>query len=303
MKTTDLPPLIRDCVDGGTSPVTFWEIKERAVTRERPVRRLPVRRHPVLTATATGLAAAGIAGALVVSHSGGTTDRAVLTAATIKQMVTASTAAMTSGRADIYWTSAGQASLTQLIEFDGANFRDVSQTSGTLGKVPISPSPVVGTWTGETINEAVDGQAYHYPAMVFKPKPHIAAGWMRIDVKGAGQPLEIPDPRALLSVLSPSAAFVIDGYSTVDGTRVRHLLATTPGQVPLAPLHNIIQSEPDSPRLSALDLWVNSAGVVLKARMVVTGTSGGDVTVTVTFSQVGQPQSITAPEHFTTFGH
>jgi hypothetical protein len=150
----------------------------------------------------------------------------------------------------------------------------------------------------------VDGQAYHYPAISFKPKPHNVAEWMHIVAPGGGQSLNIPDPRALLGVLSPSAGFVTDGYTTVNGVKLQHLRATTPSRVPVTPLDPIIQSEPDNARLSALDLWVDSSGVVLKAQVTVTGTGGtaSSVTLTVTFSEVGQPQPITAPPSSITFG-
>ena len=63
----------------------------------------------------------------------------------------------------------------------------------------------------------MDGQDYHYPAFAWKPKPHLVAGWMHIIAPGADASLNIPDPRTLLSVLSPSAGFVTDGYTTGNG--------------------------------------------------------------------------------------
>jgi hypothetical protein len=306
MTTTDLPSLIREYVDGGASPITFGEIETRAAMREPAVRSVPIRHRPRLGIAAIGVVAAGIAGALVASQLGGTAagDRAVLTAAVLKQMAGASQAAMTSGRADIDWTGsngwAGSSSpsvVVQQISFDGGNSNDVMYTSGQE----------------ETIERIVDGAAYQYPAFVMKPKPHWAPGWMR--ASSSGNSLQIPDPRVLLSVLSPSAGIVRGGYTTVDGVRVQELRATTPGAVPLGPLDQIIDGEPASPVLSALELWVNSSGVVLKAWMVITGNdraaasaqagkhpNTGTVTVTVTFSQIGQPQSITAPAHYTTVG-
>jgi hypothetical protein len=223
----------------------------------------------------------------------------VLTAAALKHVASASQAAMTSGRADILWTS-GSTSVTQHLKFDGANWNDLVRGSGPRTLTPVA------AWNGETILRVVNGQAYHYPAIAWKPKAHFTPGWMRMP--GAGGALDIPDPRTLLGVLSPSAAFVSDGYTTVGGVRLQHLRATKPGAVPLAPLGPVIQSEPYNPRLSALDLWVDPSDVVVKAQVTVTGTgtrAGGDPqseTVTVTFSQIGQPQAITAPAHYTTVG-
>jgi hypothetical protein len=203
---------------------------------------------------------------------------------------------MTSGRADIVWAS-GSARLTQHLTFDGANWNDAATGTGLK-----QPSNAGTIWNGENINRVVDGQAYHYPAVVWKPKAHFTAGWMHMTMPGAAASLNIPDPRTLLSVLSPSAGFVSDGYTTVDGIRLRHLRATTPGAVRLGPLDPIIESEPDNPGLSVLDLWVDPSDVVMKAQVTVSGTGGASASVTVTFSQVGRPQAITAPEHYTTFG-
>lgn len=361
MNTTDLPPLIRECVDAGTRPVTLAEIKARAVLTERTVRRVPARRRTRVAVAATGIAAAGIAGVLVASQAGDGTaagTRTVLTAAVLHHMAIASQAAMTSGRADIDWTSGG-GTVIQHIAFDGANWEDTTPPAGATS--PGSKAHAF-TWAGETIEIVVDGQYYHYPAFTLKPKPHLVAGWMHVIAPGAGASLNIPDPRTLLSVLSPSAGLVIDGYATVNGVRVEHLQATTPGAVPVTPLDSIMQSASADPRLSVLDLWVDPSDVVLKAQFTVTGqdtiskltpagtqaveqymkahglkaygqdplqaayealvkahpglatvlrqpgmvvaehVQGPGVTVAVTFSQIGQPQAITAPANYTTAG-
>jgi hypothetical protein len=257
----------------------------------------PVRRRVRLGIAVSGVAAAGIAGALVASQGGGTAaTRTVLTAALIRQVAVTSQAAMTSGQADIDWTSSGFPAVIQEITFDGGNCNDVNNPG-----VPIQVhhDGRMVSWTGESINRVVDGQAYHYPAIVPEPQPHVTAGWMRMGAPGAGRPLDIPDPRTLLSVLQPSAGFTAAGYTTVDGVRLEDLRATTPGAVSLAPLNDIIQSEPDNAQASALDLWIDPAGVVQKAVITVTGTDGHgtpqSVTVTVTFSQIGQPQTIMPP--------
>lgn len=351
MNTTDLPAMIRQCVDGGTQPISLGEIKARATLTERRERPVPVRRATRLGLAAVGLAAAGVAGVLVASQVGGGTaagPRVVLTATMLKQVADASQAAMTSGRADIV-TATGGSTLVQQVSFDGANYSDV-----------INP--------GESITKVVSGHFYHYPAVSFTPAPHPVPEWMRIIASGAVQSYSIPDPRTLLSVLSPSAGFAADGHATVNGVRAEHLRATTPGAVPLQPLNPLIGTEPDTPRVSALDLWVGPSDVVLKAQFTITGsgtvsvlTAAGtralhqyanqhgmtisagvlqnrgaltawasaqaaagnagvagllrqpgmvttqhitdrDVTVTVTFSQIGQPQDITPPAHYITLG-
>jgi hypothetical protein len=293
MNTTDLPPLIRECVDGGTNPVTFGEVKARAVMTERTVRRVPGRPGARLGVALTGLAAAGLATALVagqVSRSPATTHSAV-TAAMIRHMASASQAAMTSGQAEIDWTSSGSA-VIQDVSFDGASWNDVTNPGEPVGVHHLGR---VTTWTGEHINRVVAGQAYHYPSIARTPAgPRSVPGWTHIVAPGAAQSLDFPDPRTLLGVLSPAAGFVSDGYRTVAGARLQYLRATTPGAVSLTPLNPVIQSEPDHARVSALDLWVSSSGVVLKVQVTVTGTDA-TASVTVTFSKVGQPQAITTP--------
>jgi hypothetical protein len=367
MSTTKLAAMIRECVDGGTQPISLGEVRARAAVTERRVRPVPVRRGTRLAVAATGVAAAGIAGALVASQVGGGTTagtRTVLTAAMLKQVAAASQAAMTSGRADIV-TATGGGTLVQQVTFDGANWNDVINPGRPVRVHRTSHSL---SWTGESISRVMDGQAYHYPAFAFKPAPHIVPEWMHITAPGAAASLNIPDPRTLLSALSPSAGFVTDGYTTVDGVRAEHLRATAPAAVPLQPLNPLIGTEPDNPRMSALDLWVDPSDVVLKAQFTVSGpgtvsmlTGAGTqalhryikehgitinanvlqnrgaltawahaqaaagnaglagllrqpgmvttehitdpgVTVTVTFSQIGQPQDITAPAHYITAG-
>jgi hypothetical protein len=308
MNTTDLPRLIRECVDGGTRPVSFSEIRDRAARRGSVMR--PVRRRARLAVAAGGLAAAGIAGALVASQVGGGTaagPRTVLTAAMVRHVASASWAAMTSGQADIDWVaSTSSTPVIQEITFDGSNWNDVMNPGQPLRERHIGNR--LTSWTGESIERVVDGQVYHYPALLRTPTPHVVLGWMQIDIPGAAQPLDIPDPRALLGVLSPSAGFTSAGSTTVNGVTLEELQASTPGAVSLTPLNQLIDSEPDNAALSALDLWVNSSDVVVKAQLTVSGTDGDgnaqSVTVTVTFSRIGQPQAITVPSPIlATFGH
>jgi hypothetical protein len=365
MNITELPAMIRECVDGSAQPVSPDEVRARAMLAERRVRPARVRRRTRLGVAATGVAAAGFAGVLVAGQLGGGTaagTRTVLTAAVLKHVAAASQAAMISGRADIV-TDVGGSALVQQVSFDRANWNDVINPGRHIG---VRRSSHMLSWTGESIARVVDGQAYRYPALAFKPAPHLVPEWMHFT--GPASSLNIPDPRTLLSALSPSAGFVPDGYTTVNGVGVEHLRATTPGAVPLQPLNPLIGTEPDNPRLSALDLWVDKSDVVLKAQFTISGpnrasvlTDAGvqalhqyanehgipvnaivlrsrgalaawadahagagnagiirllrqrgmmttknvtdpGVTVTVTFSQIGQPQQITAPTHYLTAG-
>lgn len=285
MNTTDLPSLLRECVDGNAEPVSFGEITAREDLTGHAVRRVPARRRTLLGTAGAGLTAAGIAGALVASQAGGGATGTVLTAAMLEHVASASQAAMTSGQADVDWASGGSPSVRQQITFDGANWNDV---------------------TGTSISRVVNGQDFHNPA--FTRTAHgmgIKPGWMRILAPGAAPSLNIPDPRTLFSVLSPAAGFVVAGYQTENGVRLEHLRATTPRAVSITPLNPLIQSEPDGAQVSALDLWVDPSDVVIKAQITVTGHAVHErnVTVSVTFSKIGQPQTITPPVTYTTWGN
>jgi hypothetical protein len=270
MNTTDLPAQIRECVSQGASPITLDEIKAKAAMPERAVRRAPFPRRGRLAVAAAGAVAAGVAGALVASQVGGAPAAAgpVLTTAMLKHLASASQMAMTSGQADIVWVGSG-ATVIQDVTFDGANWNDVNNPGQPI-RVRHFPHGIA--WTGESIERVVDGQAYHYPAF---GGGGVIAEWIRFTGPASvAGPLDIPDPRSLVSVLSPSAGLAADGSTTVNGVSLQHLRATTPGAVALQPLNDVIQSEPYDAQASALDLWVDSSGVVLKAEITVTGNSG-----------------------------
>lgn len=303
MTSTDLKAQIRDCVDGGTRPVTVSEIRQRAAVHTQSARPGPSRGIPVrLALTVTGVAAAGVAGALVASPGGGTSATGtVVTTAMIKHMASTSRAAMTSGEADLDWTASGSPAVIQQVTFNGADWNDVLN--------PGAPTVVTHTGkmitrSGESIDRVVDGKSYHWPGATMTPKGIQFGGWELLP--GADNGLGIPDPRTLLSLLSPSAGFVTVGDTTVNGVTVQQLRATTPAAVSITPLNQIIDSEPDNARLSAIDLWVDSSGVVQKIQVTVSGTDGTgnpqSATVTAVFTKIGQAQPITAPASYTAPG-
>jgi hypothetical protein len=324
MNSTDFKAQIRDCVDGGARPVTIDEITRRAVTHSQPARRAPQRRVQIrlavtVTGVAAGVAAAGVAGALVASQGGTSGTGTVLTAAMVKHVASTSQAAMTSGEADLDWTASGLPAVIQQITFNGADWNDVinpgapsvvTHTGNTITVIdPGSPGVVRHTGSmisrsGESINRVVDGRTYAWPAPRMTSSGIKFEGWELLP--GASTGSGIPDPRTLLGLLSPSAGFVTAGDTTVNGVPVQQLRATTPGAVAITPLNQIIDSEPDNARLSAIDLWVDTAGVVQKIQVTVSGTDGKgnpqSATVTAVFSKIGQAQPIAAPASYITLG-
>lgn len=213
---------------------------------------------------AAGTAAAACAAALVASQLGAPGTRphphrgasSILTAAYVRHLASASRIALAhAGRAVIVSRTTqdgvSEGTATSDITFSGRDwndsFREVLPGSGGAS----------GT-TQSAINRAVHGQAYDY----FVANHGLA--WYHDTGPNAIASMAIPDPRKLLSELSPAASFVRVGSAAVDGVRVAHLRATDLSGLPALQLGN------DTPagRLTSLDIWADSAGVV--RRMSVT---------------------------------
>ena len=278
MKASNLPTLIRECVDVGARPITSAEIRARAAAgRHAPVRHVATRSRVLPVALAGGLSAAlavGVTTAVVSAHGGdtkpGTTsvagskpsasDRGVLDAVTLRHIQSTSRAAMaTSGRARISFRTTGapgfEGSGTQDIAFDGANWND-------------SFSEKLPSGQGQSaINRVVNGQAYD-----FFPVHSSTPQWVHDAGKDAVQALNIPDPRTLLGVLSPRAGLVAAGYTTVDGVRVEKLHATTPGNIPASLLGRLGAYGAPASTAGALDLLIDSSGVVRQVTFTLVGT-------------------------------
>lgn len=324
MPGADIPAQIRKCVDEGAAPVSLAEITARATAADRRLPHRPVKRRRWLGVSATGLAAAGIAAGLVISQASGApvttagsrhadvrhadVKQAVLDAATLKHIASVSQVAMTTGQVLISYNSTGDPSGsfgqpgsidqsgTDDFAFDGSSWRD-SFYNKQVG------------YNGSTaINEFVGGQ-YYYFFPIFTPKPQ----WEHAIGPDAKENINnIPDARTFLGVLSPSAGFAADGFTTVGGIRVEHLRATTPGNVSAAELGQLAQEGWGGTKVAALDLWVDASGVVRQVTVAVSGpqtiTAGGVGTHTFTmttvekvdFVQIGQPQHLTPPTHFIT---
>jgi hypothetical protein len=340
---TDLRTQIGELVDGGTSPVSFGEIKERQMRAAPALRREdggPGRwfRRGRLAAVAVGLTAAGCAAALAVSQPGGPAvrpragaTRIVLTAAMVRHVASASRSALAaSGEAVISYRNSQGGVLqdygTDDVTFSGANWNFVIRdTAPATGGQPAD--------TQYAINRIVDGQAYYYiKAMTNRLQ------WIHDTNPDAVHGMGIPDPRTLLGVLEPGARFEVAGYQTTGGVRLEDLRATdVSGMTSLmATLPEVMPGE----HVTALDLWVDAAGVVHRLDVELAGTqrvyhfqlkhtdkngrvsftvveaparkgSGVKVTVqalstsvSVTFLHIGQPQVITAPKDATNvYGH
>jgi hypothetical protein len=139
---------------------------------------------------------------------------------------------------------------------------------------------------------AVDGQLY------LKGDPR--SPWLH--QLGADTSPQFPEAATLLRLLSPAADFQDAGTDVIGGTRLTRLHATRLSGLPEAPtlgryanLTAYAKSgtvPPGTP--TALDVWVDSHDVVHQMKIHLLG-GDGQTTLTVTFTDSGQPQSITAP--------
>ena len=224
----------------------------------RPARRVP--RAAVLTGI--GLTAAGaVAAAVLAAGPGGTgiapggrtRSPVLLTAAMVHQVASASRSALArSGRATISITSTQDGvpgdSSTDVIAFSGKNWNDV------IYQTP----PGAGGRSGHpltAINRIVNGQLYLY----------IAGRTRRLqwyhDTNPSGHPsVNIPDPRAVLRALEPSARFKVVGYQVIGGVRVKELRATDLSHLPSQ--GRLVGVFAAGGHVTSLEVWVDGRGVV-----------------------------------------
>jgi hypothetical protein len=119
---------------------------------------------------------------------------------------------------------------------------------------------------------------------------------------GMGTSPHFPEAATLLRLLSPAADFQDAGTDVIGGTRLTHLHATRlsglPEEPTLARYANLTAYQKSATvppgTLTGLDLWADSRGVVRQMKIQLRG-GDGQTTLTVTFSDSGQPQSIAAP--------
>ena len=299
---TDLGNQIRELIDRGARPVSFQEITQRHAAAAR---RAPVRRRTAITFTASGVAAAGCAAGLAIAFaspgahapsvaqpSSGTRTTAAsqpsafLTAETVKHMTVASRAALAnSGIEQITYrcvkngtvTSAG----TDTVTYSGSDWNYTVST--TVPAYPYGASRVV------------DGQ-YYIRTQAGIPWTHLA---------GQDTTPHFPRATTLLKLLSPAADFQNEGTEVIGGVTLTHLHATKVSGLPddptLARYANLVADQKlaiVSPgTLTGLDLWTDSSGVVHQMKILLEG-HDGQATVTVTFTGIGQPETIKVPPAF-----
>ena len=301
----DLGSQIGELIERGAEPVSFGEISERSVAAGSAVRRKTGRRRAAIGGVTAGIAVAGCAAVLLIvvpAHPGAPAHRgtpvhpgrpspgspAILTTAMVRHLAAASKSALaSSGRERITYQNRKNGAVdghgNDVITFSGSNYNWAMDDV-----LPPSASLHLPTTKDASIVRVVDGVAY-IQADLSTPK----SPWMRASKWRATE--YFPVPRTALQLLSPRARFKDVGWQVIGGVRLEHLRATQlsglPGSLTFAGYRQPGES------LSALDLWVDASGVVHQMQLELKS-SNSATTMTVAFSEFGQPETITAPAHW-----
>ena len=170
-----------------------------------------------------------------------------------------------------------------VITFSGGNFNWVMDDL-----IPPSASPDLPATEAASILRLVNGVTYLQVEGASPKSP-----WMRTLKWHATE--YFPAPKTALQLLSPQAKFQDVGWQVIGGVRLEHLRATQlsglPGSLTFAGYRQPGEA------LSALDLWVDASGVLHQMQLELKS-SDSSTTMTVAFSQFGQPETITAPAHW-----
>jgi hypothetical protein len=224
------------------------------VPAQRPRRRRALLAGAGLTATAAGtaFAVALATGGAPQAAQQAQTPSAVLTAAMVRHVASASQSALaTSGKVLIsYRTSqrgVPQVSGADNIRFAGKNWNDAISQSfpATAG---------AGATSQHAADRVVDGRFYLYTIGA-------SGRWEWIhETNPTGQPsMAAADPRKLLRVLTPAAGFAVAGHRVIGGARLKGLRATSFAHLPR--LNSLFSTIPGG-RVTSLTVWVDSHDVV-----------------------------------------
>jgi hypothetical protein len=292
---TDLRQQIRDLIETGARPISPDEVASRRPGREGALCSATARYwlSARAVAIAAGVVAVGCAGAVAAAQLGGGPGRAtgntnaasgtVLTAAAVQHVLAVSSTALSrSGRAQIRFQDMLQGSTMDY------GVTDVIYSGQDISVARHDGSP--GSTATTYVQLLVNGQ-YYYDAE-WPPNP----GWEHVTgAHPTWRQLSAADPRTLLRDLTPAARFVTAGYKVDNGLRLRELVATRPGSVP--GIHMSGQLIPGE-HVTSLSLWADGHGVVQQISATLAAPSGGPhTTVSVTFTDIGRPQTVRPPAH------
>lgn len=249
-----------------------------------------------------------------------TVPKLTLTAMDVRLIAARSVAAASTGTAEVTQTSSmngeAQAGYTTAVTFSGQNIDE---------QITSVPEPPGSSKSFTTDDRYVDGQFY-----IYTPGPNDVAEWLH-DTNSAGDApaMQFPDPRTLYSAISPSAQFAADGTTTMNGETVTHLVADDPSAISDPALESLAPQG----TLTSFAIWVDREDVVQQIAFSTSSTGrvcqfkplgsagaqdrgsktdnvlnapagkataacGSETTTTnttITFADLGIPQSVTAP--------
>lgn len=306
--STEIFDQVRDYVETAAPAISLAELAERRTAsrsdRRALGRRWAVPRRVTVGAVAAAMVAAGAVAAGVAVAGGGPANPADvgirLSAATVHQVTTASNEALASaGHAFVTFSAPEPAGTaphcagTIDITFSGHDFNSVS----TLPQLP-----TVGASHRKLITRVVNGQIYIFGIF---GAPGRRQQWHHFSNQ-AESGRAVPDPRRLLQVLRPDAAFRVVGSQRIGGVHTEHLRATQIRDLPASLMSSLTYVSSMGPQqLAALDVWVDSHDVVRQMRMTFSGRSPQGRLFwlqTVRFLDIGKPETITAPAHYVNQG-
>lgn len=257
--------------------------------------------HPK-TVVSAGLVAAGavIAGVLASSGSGPPGRPSALAAHTIRLIASSSSAALDSGTAhmDVVQTNNSTMTWSVNMAFSGKNIAETVTMS--VSPPPGLPSGPVPTSTSGLA--LVDGVIYR----------QINDVWYKEQAANAPDLLASPTPNSFLGAVNPQVGFKSLGKDPSNGWT--HLEATHPELAANTLKGQVLGTAGGS--VATLDVWVGANHLVRQMRWTTTSRSNvctGEQspistamrchftpereTVTITFSNIGTPQTITAPSN------
>ncbi len=270
----------------------------------------------------TGAVAAAAAAALALGATGqqGSTNPpagSLVTTAVIRQMASATEAALAkSGRVLMVTRAHGLVTNIDknghrhnLVEVDTDTYSFSGKDYNVAERLKVPGAPGNDGVPGRMIVRLVRGQRYELLAGFPCPpkQPHCDRSklrWYHL-VGHLTKYRGMADPRGILKVLAPSAKFVSEGTQTIHGVRTTRLRATKLAGLPrLGALPNVPQS---GEKLTGLLIWVDTHGVVrqihLSGRTALfrnghaTYPRSDRFTTAINFLDIGVRQHIVAPRH------
>lgn len=218
----------------------------------------------VLAGAGGGLLAAGSSSPRPAHGTGrvarGNSPVVVLTAAEVHRITARSSAAASSGTAEVTQTSTQdgtpQNGYETAVTFDGQNVDE---------QITSVPEPPGSAKSFTTDDRFVDGQFY-----IYTPGPGDVLEWLHdTDSANDAASMQFPDPRTLYGAISPKAQFAVEGTTSTSGSTITELNALDPAAIDTSALGNLAAGA----SLTSFELWVDQNDVVQKIALTTSATN------------------------------